>query len=147
MDKELIEKLTSKDNQSACDFTGVILTESYESDKWYNHFDDFVSLLNHPSSFVRNRIIYILAANSKWDIENKFEKIIDEYLSHVTDEKPITARQCVKALGEIGKYKPNLISKIVNKLDTSDLSKYRDSMRPLIQKDIEETKNKLLSFK
>ena len=67
-----------------------------------------------------------------------FEKIIDEFLSHVTDDKPITARQCVKSLVEIGESKPNLIPIILSKLDTVDLSKYRDSMRPLIEKDIED---------
>ena len=38
--------------------------------------------------------------------------LLDEFLSHVTDVKPITARQCVAALPEIAEAKPNLIPRI-----------------------------------
>lgn len=145
MQTDIVNKLTVKDS-SACDFTGVILLESHESNKWYCHFDEFASLLNHPNSFVRNRVFYILAANAKWDVENKFNNVIDDFLLHVTDEKPITARQCIKALAEVGENKPELIPNILDKLNKADLSKYRDSMRPLIEKDIKETKEKLLKL-
>ena len=36
---------------------------------------------------VRNRVLYILAANAQWDDENRFDAIISDYLVHVTDEK------------------------------------------------------------
>lgn len=99
---DIIEALTSKDDKFACAYAGDIITESHETDRWYSCFDEFASLLNHRNSFVRNRVLYILAANARWDDENKFDGIITEYLSHITDEKPITARQCIKALTEVG---------------------------------------------
>lgn len=142
MNSDVIDLLTAKDS-SACDFAGVIISESHESNKWYCHFDDFASLLDYPNSFVRNRIVYILAANAKWDVDNKFHTIIDRFLVHISDEKPITARQCIKALAEVGENKPNLIPRILFALDHADLSKYKDSMRPLIENDIKETKEKL----
>ena len=106
-------------------------------------FDEFSSLLDHPKSLVRNRAISILAALAKWDHENKFDGILPEYLSHITDEKPITARQCVKALAEVGQAKPRLIPEIISALQNADLSPYKDSMRPLIEKDIRETLERL----
>ena len=96
-------------------------------------------MLDHPKSLVRNRALYILAANAQWDEENRFDAIISDFLSHITDEKPITARQCVKALAQVGLAKPQYIPRIVSALRCADLSKYRDSMRPLIEKDIAET--------
>ena len=57
-----------------------------------------------------------------------------------TDEKPITARQCVKALAQVGLAKPQYIPRILSCLRGADLSKYKDSMRPLIEKDMAETK-------
>ena len=84
--------LTSKDDKAACSYTEKIISESRETDVWYNCFDEFASLLNHPKSLVRNRALNILAANAKWDDENKFDSILQNYLSHITDEKPITAR-------------------------------------------------------
>lgn len=137
--ENIVELLTSKDAAAACDFAGKIILESHESNCWYKEFDTFVSLLDNKNSFVRNRIVYILAANAKWDVENKFNAIIDTFLTHVTDEKPITARQCVKSLVEIGQAKPELVSTIIEKLQKADLSKYKDSMRPLIESDIKET--------
>ena len=35
--------------------------------------------------------------NAHWDREGKFDALLDEFLSHVTDVKPITARQRMAA--------------------------------------------------
>lgn len=83
--------------------------------------------------------MYILAANAQWDEENRFDAILSDFLTHITDEKPITARQCVKALAQVGQAKPQYIPRIVSSLRCADLSKYKESMRPLIEKDISET--------
>ena len=135
--------LTVKDNKYACAFADKIISESQETDEWYEYFDDFASLLNHPKSFVRNRVLYILAANAQWDEENRFDLIIADFLAHITDEKPITARQCIKALAQVGSAKPQYVPVILSRLRNADLSKYKDSMRPLIEKDIAETEKRL----
>ena len=41
--------------------------------------------------------------------ENRFDLILPDYLKHITDEKPITARQCVKALAQVGLARPQYI--------------------------------------
>ena len=136
---DIIAKLTSKDDKYACAIADKIISESKETDEWYEYFDDFASLLNHPKSLVRNRVLYILAANVQWDDEKRFDLIISDFLSHITDEKPITARQCIKALRQIGQTKHQYIPMILSALRSADLSKYKDSMRPLIERDIAET--------
>lgn len=147
MRQDVLEKLTSKDDQAACAYSGNIISESRETNVWYGCFDEFASLLSHPNSYVRNRVVYILAALARWDDENRFDAIMPEYLSHITDEKPITARQCVKALAEVGQSKPDLVPQILSALKNADLTKYRDSMRPLIEKDIRETVRQLSDVK
>ena len=143
MIENMIAKLTAKDDKYACAFADKIISESQETDEWYEYFDDFASLLDHPKSFVRNRVLYILAANAQWDEENRFDLIIADFLAHTTDEKPITARQCIKALAQIGSAKPQYVPVILSCLRNADLSKYKDSMRPLIEKDIAETEKRL----
>ena len=143
MIENMIAKLTAKDDTYACAFADKIISESQETDEWYKYFDDFASLLNHPKSFVRNRVLYILAANAQWDEENRFDLIIADFLAHITDEKPITARQCIKALAQVGSAKPQYVPVILSRLRNADLSKYKDSMRPLIEKDIAETEKRL----
>ncbi len=89
-----IARLTGKD---AYAFTQQIAEESRASDIWYPCFDRFTELLRNKNSLVRNRAIAILSANSRWDREGKFDALLDEFLSHVTDVKPITARQRMAA--------------------------------------------------
>ena len=143
MKEQIIANLTAKDDRFACAFANKILSESQETDEWYEYFFDFAALLDHPKSLVRNRALYILAANAQWDDENRFDSVIPAFLAHITDEKPITARQCIKALAQVGQVKPKYIPMILSALHNADLSKYKESMRPLLEKDIEETKKRL----
>ena len=143
MKETIIAALTGKDDKYACALAEKIIRQSQQSDEWYGYFDDFAALLDHPKSLVRNRGLHLLAANVQWDDANRFDLILPVFLQHITDEKPITARQCVKALAQIGAAKPRYIPKILESLDSADLSKYKESMRPLIEKDIEETKRTL----
>lgn len=143
MKENIIAKLTAADDKYAWAFTDKIISESQESDEWYEYFDDFASLLHHPKSLVRNRALYLLAANAQWDEENRFDAVLPDFLTHITDEKPITARQCIKALAQVGSAKPQYVPVILSGLRSADLSKYKDSMRPLIEKDIVETEKKL----
>lgn len=146
MNETVVTKLTAKDNKYACAFADKITAESRESDEWYRFLDDFVALLDHPKSLVRNRALSILAANARWDVKNRFGTILPDILVHITDEKPITARQCIKALAGIGSAKPQYIPAILSGMRNADLSNYGDSMRPLIEQDMAETEGKLRAF-
>lgn len=143
---DIKSKLTSKDDKYACAIADKIIAESQETEEWYEYFDEFASLLNHPKSLVRNRVLYILAANVQWDDEKRFDLIVTDFLSHITDEKPITARQCIKALAQIGQTKQQYIPMILSALHRADLSKYKDSMRPLIERDVAETERILTTY-
>ena len=144
MKAEIAAMLTAKDDKYACALADKIISESQETDEWYEYFDDVASLLDHPKSLVRNRVLHILAANAQWDAENRFDAILSDFLTHITDEKPITARQCVKALAQVGVAKPQYIPRILSCFQEADLSKYKDSMRPLMEQDMTETKKALI---
>lgn len=134
--EELLARLTDRDAKAACAYADAVVAESQESDRYSTYLDDLTALLRHKNSLVRNRAISILAANARWDSKNRYDALMDEFLSHVTDEKPITARRCVQALWSISAAKPNLIPRIQSALESADLTRYRDSMQPLILKDI-----------
>lgn len=146
MKETMLAALTGKNDKYACELTEKIIKESRESEEWYDYFQDFVPLLRHPKSLVRNRALTILASNAQWDTENRFDQLLPEYLSHITDEKPITARVCIQTLPELAQAKPQYIPAILRALEEAELSKYKDSMRPLIEKDIQEMK-RILSAK
>lgn len=146
MKENVIAKLTMKNDKFACAFADKIISESRETDEWYEYFDDFASMLDHPKSLVRNRVMYILAENAQWDEENRFDTIIADFHTHITDEKPITARQCIKVLARVGSAKPQYIPEILSHLQNTDFSKYKDSMRPLIEKDAADTERILTAL-
>jgi hypothetical protein len=79
----------------------------------------------------------LIAYNAKWDKDYKIDEIIDKYLRHITDVKPITARQCIKLLSIIVKYKLELRNDILSALHKANLCIYDDSMQPLVYKDIQ----------
>ena len=141
--QKIIAQLTAKDDKLACAIADKIIAESRDTDIWYEYVDAFAALLSHPKSLVRNRVLHILAANAQWDDENRFDAILPEFLAHVTDEKPITARQCIKALAQVGQAKPQYVPQILDCFHDADLSKYKDSMRPLIERDMAETEKAL----
>lgn len=133
---ELIERLYSKDNKAAYKALQVLEAESEKSSTVYKFFDRFVEMIENSNSYVRARGIILISVNAKWDAENKIDEIIDDYLKHILDEKPITARQCIKALLSIARYKPDLVECIKEALMKADVAIYGDSMSPLVYKDI-----------
>lgn len=133
---DCIARLTSKDSADACAWANQIAEESRENSRWAPYLTEFAALLRHKNSLVRNRAISILAANARWMEADQLDALMDEFLRHITDEKPITARQCIQALPEIAAARSRLIPRIRQALEYADLTGFRDSMRPLILKDI-----------
>jgi hypothetical protein len=74
----------------------------------------------------------LLAYNAKWDKDYKIDEIIDKYLKHITDVKPITARQYIKLLPLIARYKPELKNDILSALYKANICVYDDSMQSLL---------------
>ena len=94
-------------------------------------------MLDSDNSYIRTRGLTLLAYNAKWDKDYKIDEVIDKYLKHITDVKPITARQCIKLLPIIAKHKSELKSDILSALHNADISMYEDSMQSLVYKDIQ----------
>jgi hypothetical protein len=131
-----IEQLFSKDNNAAYQALRTLTAFSAESDAVYAYFDRFARMLRDDSSYIRTRGMLLIAANVRWDDENKIESALEDYLGRVLDEKPITARQCIQSLPEIARCKPRFAGRIIEALKNADVSGYADTMRPLLVKDI-----------
>lgn len=134
--EELIEGLQNKDNNHAYSCLKQLLEESELSNKVYSHFDTFTQMMDDPNSFIRTRGLLLIAANARWDDNYKIDEIIDAYLKHITDEKPITSRQCIKVLPTIAQYKPDLVDCICAALKNANPEIYNSNMQPLVYNDI-----------
>ena len=133
---ELVEGLHDKDNQVAYACLQRLQAISTNTNEVYPHFGAFVELMTSDHSYHRARGLLMIAAQAKWDEDNRIDEVIDEYLRHVEDAKPITARQCIQTLPEIARYKPELVPDIISALRGANLFRYPGTMQPLLQKDI-----------
>lgn len=135
--RETFELLFDKNNNVAYKALQELQKESEETDCVYPFIDRLSDMLDSDNSYIRTRGLTLLAYNAKWDKEYKVDEIIDEYLKHITDVKPITARQCIKLLPIIAKHKPELKNDILSALNKANISIYDYSMQPLVYKDIQ----------
>lgn len=135
---EIFELLFDQNNQTAYEALKILQKVSEESDAVYAYMDRLGEMLESGNSYVRTRGLTLIAYNARWDQDNKIDEVIDRYLKHITDSKPITARQCVKLLPVIAEYKPELKGDIIRALETADLSGYSESMQSLVRKDIQQ---------
>ena len=135
---DIIAGLQDKNNAEAYQLLLLLEEESAASNSLYGSFEDFLGLLQSKSSFVRTRGFRLACAQARWDVEDKLEARFDLLLAALDDDKPTAVRQRLSALGGALPYKPRLGGRIAEKLDQLDLSKYKDSMRPLIGRDVEE---------
>ncbi|MFG6320258.1 MAG: SufBD protein [Lachnospiraceae bacterium] len=129
--------LFEKNNNTAYKALQMLQKECEKSDKVYCYMDKLADMIGSDNSYIRTRGLTLIAYNSKWDKDNKIDEIIDEYLKHIEDVKPITARQCIKLLPMIAKNKPELKEDIVSALQKANISIFADSMQPLVYKDIQ----------
>lgn len=134
---ETFELLFDKNNNVAYKALQELQKESEETDCVYPYMDRLSDMLDSDNSYIRTRGLILLAYNSKWDKDYKIDEAIDKYLKHITDVKPITARQCIKLLPIIAKYKPKLKNDILSALHKANIFVYNDSMQPLVYKDIQ----------
>lgn len=134
---EKFELLFDKNNKVAYKALQELQKESAETDCVYPYIDRLSDMLDSNNSYIRTRGLTLLAYNSKWDKDYKIDEIIDKYLQHITDIKPITARQCIKLLPIIAKYKPELRDAILAALHKANICIYDESMQLLVYKDIQ----------
>ncbi|MCR1974772.1 hypothetical protein NSA52_11635 [Clostridium sporogenes] len=132
----LINLLNEKNNEVR--YTAFLLLQSRSQmfSDVYKYWKDFCQKLSNSNSYQRSIGIMLIAENNRWDDQNKFEDIIDIYLSHCEDEKFITAGQTIQSINKWIMYKKGLLSLVVRKLISIDISRYKDSQGKLILLDI-----------
>jgi len=135
---ELVNGLFDKNDKAAYKCLKELISASEQDNGVYQFFDTFADMIDNENSYVRTRGLLLISANAKWDTDDKIDEIIDKYLCHIMDDKPITARQCIKALPDIAKYKPNLVDDIRTALNKANPQRYTESMQSLVYNDIRE---------
>ena len=94
-------------------------------------------MLNSEKYVIRVRGFRLLCKQAKWDKDNKIDRAIEEILNAISDEKPTAVRQALQYLEYMVPYKKNLNERMKQKVLSIDCSLFKDTMQPLIEKDIQ----------
>ncbi|MGL5435149.1 MAG: hypothetical protein ACRDBO_07080 [Lachnospiraceae bacterium] len=103
----------------------------------YPYMEKFLSMVSDEKYVIRVRGYRLLCKQARWDSENIIDANITLILQMLDDEKPTAIRQKLKALEDVARYKANLHNEIQDAALMIDLSKLKDTMQPLIYKDIQ----------
>ncbi len=135
--EEIFDIFYGKDNVEIYNKFKIIENSIEDSNYLYKYFDEIKEMLANDKSYIRIRGFRIICSLAKYDNNNKINDNIDTLLLNLDDDKPTNVRQCLKSLNSLLLYKPELSDKIEYKIRNIDCSKYKDSMSPLIKKDID----------
>lgn len=133
---QLVEWLSLKDDNVRYQAFLLLQSRSIFFNDVYPFWDTFRNKLKSDNSYQRSIGLMLVAENVRWDSQNRMEDTIDEYLTLLKDEKPITIRQCIQSLGKVALFRPDLNKKIADCLISFDLIDIKETMRKSILLDI-----------
>ena len=114
---ELLNGIVSKDNTTRSNSFNVLQIVSAEKPEiLYPQWDYFHKMLISKNNYHRYIAIYILADLTWVDKENKFEDIFEDYYGILAGDKIMTASHVALNSSKIALNKPELQSKILDRL-------------------------------
>ncbi len=121
IDKELLDELlngiVSKDNVTRSNSFDILRIISEEKPEFlYPQWDYFKKMLTSKNNYHKFIAIYILSDLTKVDTENKFEAIFEDYYGILAGDKVMTASHVALNSSKIAVNKPELQSKILDRL-------------------------------
>ena len=133
----LLAVLTQKDTKQAYGTLLELERISEETHDLYPFTEQFTEMVADKAWAIRCRGFRLFCKQARWDTDGVIDRHLDRALSILEDEKPTAVRQALAALLDVVPYKRALWPTIRKQLESMDLTHYKDSMAPLIQKDIQ----------
>ena len=133
----LLSVLTAKDTKQGYGALLELERLSEESDDLYPYTERFAEMVSDRAWAVRCRSFRLFCKQARWDEDGVIDRCLDRALAILEDEKPTAVRQALAALLDVVPYKRELWPVIRGQVEAMDPARYKDSMAPLIQKDIQ----------
>ena len=135
---DIITRLRDKDDKAAYEYAKQIGAESAQSDKYLGMIPEFAGMLTDKSSYVRTRGFCLICDQARWAEDGQIQAVFNRMATLLYDDKPTVVRQCLGALHAVALYRPEMSDRILQAVRKIEPGRYRDSMAPLIEKDIKE---------
>lgn len=104
---------------------------------FYEYWDGFSGLLEHPNSYHRNFGLVLISLLAGVDVDQNLDVLLPKYLNHMSDEKYLTSLYCAQGCTRIIQVRPDLSSQILDRLLAQDAdSPYSDSQAALLKAEI-----------
>jgi hypothetical protein len=131
---ELYQGILSKDDKTRyTSFKTLMFVADERPELLCSHWDDFEALLESENTHSKYVASYLIASLASVDREGKFEKIFDKYYALLDDKSVIPAAHVARNSGKIVKKRPELESKITDKLLTIERTHHKLSHKELIK--------------
>ena len=133
----LMSILTAKDTKQGYGAFLELERLSEESDDLYPYTERFADMVSDRAWAVRCRGFRLFCKQARWDDAGIIDRNLDRALVILEDKKPTAVRQALAALLDVTPYKRELWPAIRQRVEAIDLMHYKDSMAPLIEKDVQ----------
>jgi hypothetical protein len=131
---ELLEGLRAKKETTRFNSFKILLLISERNPKvLYPMWDFFAELLSSDNTHHKYSGIHIIANLTRADAKGRFEKLFNKYYQLLDDESVIPAAHVAGNSGKIARAKPELQTKITNKLLNIDKTHHDPERRDLIK--------------
>ena len=137
----LLAVLTQKDTKQAYGTLLELERISEETNDLYPFTEQFTEMVADKAWAIRCRGFRLFCKQARWDEDGVIDRCLDRALVILEDEKPTAVRQALAALLDVVPYKRELWPAIRQRVEAMDLTRYKDSMSPLIEKDIQRLLN------
>jgi len=114
-------------------FRILLLISEKHPKELYPKWDFFAELLSSDNTYHKYIGIHIIANLTRADTKNKFEKIFNTYYRLLDDKSIIPAAHAAGNSGKIARAKPELQTKITNKLLSIDETNHEPERKDLIK--------------
>lgn len=114
---EVLQRIRSKDDRVRyTSFKALMFVIDERPALLYGEWGRFVDLLHSDNAYHRYIAIYVLAGLTEADVENRFERILPEYLALLNDESVMVAAHAAGNAARIVQAKPELEPYITAKM-------------------------------
>ena len=137
-DKEALTELlagilSKKDEIRSPSFKALLCISEEHPELLYPHWDYFAALLESKNTFLKYQAIYLIASLTKADTANKFERLFDTYYGLLGDKSIIPASHAALNSGKIARAKPELQTRITDRLLRIDETHHEPDRKDLIK--------------
>lgn len=131
---QVMQGATSKEDATRSkSFKALLLLSEEHPELLYPKWDHFVDLLRSDNNYHKYQAIYILANLTRVDTQNRFESLFDTYYDLLDGKSVMTAAHLAGNSGKIARAKPQLESRITDKLLSIDETGHKPQRKDLIK--------------